>query len=246
MPHGLREFLIEYFIYTATLSIISTDATQSTRCMVSPQLEECAQDLVRAGYVGNLCGCWLDLLVEIPKIFAFATRVLSRDKHQDGVNLSAEEVAAFASLQNRVLTWAPNESTAPDLALTGTVFQYSILLYLYTSLSLEKASKDSVLYSLIQDAAAKVLLLLEQLPVTSAANTNLCWPIAVVGACIEDESQREVLKTRLQFMECTVGLGNIYRTRVILEECWKLPSKEVTPWTICRVMLACKIHISFA
>lgn len=247
MPNGLREFLIEYFIYTATLSIISTDAAYSAHCIVSPQLEECAHELVRAKYVGNLCGCWLDLLLLIPRIFSFAGHIFSTtSSSEQEAGLSFDLVAVFATLQNQILNWSPYQSTTTEIALAGRIFQNAILIYLYTSLSIRSPQQDSPLYPLVQDAVKNVMSCLDQLPITAPVNTNLCWPIAVVGSCLETSEQRESVKTRLEMMERTIGLGNIAKTRLLLEELWKLPNTVVTPWTICRGMLEHQIWISFA
>ncbi len=268
VPQVFRDFLTEYFIYTATLSVVSTDAISARMSIVSPQLKQSACELVAAGYVGNLCGCWLALLLQIPDIFALATMVLPRqqmannssngneDDDDDGggcaTMMTVDEVAIFARLQSEILAWTPSATPAPDVGLVGSIFQQAMLLYLYTSISLERPSSclnggsGSRMHGLLQDAIAKTLVLLAHLPVAAQVNTNLLWPIAVVGACVETPEQRDMLRTRLEDMGRLIGLGNISKTRLILEALWRLPEHEVTPWIICRVMVNNKIWISFA
>lgn len=66
VPRELKNFVIEYYAYTATVSMISIDARLSGQHFLNYDLEERARELLRTQQVGNLCGCWLELLLLIP------------------------------------------------------------------------------------------------------------------------------------------------------------------------------------
>ena len=69
VPKELKNFVIEYYTYTATVSMISIDARLSGQLFLNFDLEQRARELLTTQYVGNLCGCWLELLLLIPCIF---------------------------------------------------------------------------------------------------------------------------------------------------------------------------------
>jgi hypothetical protein len=57
---------------------------------------------------------------------------------------------------------------------------------------------------------------------------------------------QQVLRTRLQTMLDTIGLGNMRQTLVLLEHIWEQPPEQVSPWMLCRAMRERQIWISFA
>ena len=71
LPDELRAFVTEYYVYTAIISMISMEPSATAEMFLAPELEYEAQLLIENGYVGQLCGSWLSLLLLIPHISEF-------------------------------------------------------------------------------------------------------------------------------------------------------------------------------
>lgn len=254
MPKELKDFLVEYYSYTATLSLISIDINVSSQSLLNPELEMYAHHLVRSQYAGSLCGCWLELLLVIPKVFELGRQWRLSDQAVESEELLAsssanrinENLAVFASLHSRILRWSPRYTYAFDGILAGRIFQQALLLYLYTSLQTSVQVIGPNYESLIEATLDETMSLLDQLPSTVRINTSLCWPIAVVGSCLKDDTRRQILRNRLNTMLNTIGLGNMQQTLQILEYVWKRDPADIGPWIICKVMQNHQIWISFA
>lgn len=237
----LKDFLVEYYVYTATLSMVSIDARISPQFFLGQELEAMAQDLVVAGYVGNLCGCWLDLILQIPNIFHLGRRIMT------GAEMTtADDFVLFSRLQAHILQWTPSLMVSREVQLAGSIFQQAMLLYLYTSLNVLSRDSDGLFAAAMQAAVTKGLSCLTELSPLGQINTSLCWPIAVIGSCLTDPEQQTSLRQRLKVMFNVIGLGNIRQTLVLLDHMWKLPGSDTGPWNICQVMQENQIWISFA
>jgi hypothetical protein len=126
------------------------------------------------------------------------------------------------------------------------VFQQAVLIYLYTSLGGYTYASDGMYKGLIQTAVTEALSYLVEISPQARINSGLCWPIAVVGSCLEKPEQQERLRVRLTAMAAHFGLGNMQRTLLLLEAMWELPPADAGPWNICRTMQSKQIWISFA
>ncbi|KAJ5351255.1 hypothetical protein N7452_000229 [Penicillium brevicompactum] len=244
VPRDLKDFVIEYYTYTATVSMISIDARFSGQLFLNLDLEERSRELLRTQYVGNLCGCWLELLLLIPCIFD-----LGRQWILDGTQAvvpTADDLAMFASIQAQVLRWSPYLNVPRDVYLAGLIFQQAILIYLYTSLGGFRYTTDGMYRGLVDNAVTEAMSYLNDLSPNARINSGLCWPIALVGSCLLNIDQQERLRRRLNAMTEKFGLGNMHRTLLLLEAMWKLPPSEAGPWNICRAMQQNQIWISFA
>ncbi|KAF4857676.1 Beauvericin cluster-specific repressor BEA4 [Colletotrichum siamense] len=248
LPKSMRQFLVEYYVYTATLSMISIDARISDQYFLDNDMALLATELVAESYVGNLCGTWLNLILLIPPIFDLARRVQTRSS-TPGWRPSADEFMLFAQLQSQVQAWTPNPAVSPDVALAGYVYHKAVTLYLYTALHPLSGDENGIMAVATQTALAEALSHLAQLDPTVRVNTSLCWPIAVIGSCVVDEGQRTFLRERLGHTFASIGLGNIRQTSVLLQHIWDeedaAPMRS-GPWSVCRVMNEHQIWISFA
>ncbi len=255
MPDSLRNFLVEYYVYTATLSMVSIDARVRTECLLGDALATHGQALVQSGYTGSLCGCWLELLLSIPVIFDMGHRF--RVGYAEAATASTtDDIVQFAQVHSQIQNWTPppHISGDSDIALAGRFFQQALLVYLFTALNgldigsettAHIASHPQSLHSrAVRTAVTDGLACLSLIPPTARINTSLCWPIAVVGSCVTRLDQRELLRQRLSTMFEAIGLGNICQTAVLLEHIWTLPAAD--PWHICQVMQDHQIWISFA
>ncbi|KAJ5640063.1 uncharacterized protein N7484_007925 [Penicillium longicatenatum] len=243
VPRELKDFVIEYYVYTASVSMISVDARLSRQLFLNFDLEQRARELLTLQYVGNLCGCWLELLLLIPVIFDLGRQWMMEDQASMP---TADDMAMFASIQAQILRWAPFPFVEPEVFMAGLIFQQAMLIYLYTSLGGYKYTRDGMYRGLVQTAVTEAMSYLEQLSPSARINSGMCWPIAVVGSCLETPEQKEGLGTRLTAMSTHFGLGNMHRTHQLLEAMWDLPPSEAGPWNICRSMQQKQIWISFA
>ncbi|KAG7044517.1 c6 transcription factor, partial [Colletotrichum scovillei] len=245
----------QYYVYTATLSIVSIDARVSDQLFLIGDLIPLARDLVATSYIGSMCGCWLDLLLLIPSIFEFARRLSSHAEDTDW-RPSANDFFIFAQLQRQIQDWKPNLAASSDVVvLAGYIYQKAILLYLYTALyplprddhdlhNENHEYEDDSSVKMTQAALSEAIASLAQLPPSVQINTSLCWPIAVVGSCVVDQGQRTFLRERLEHTFSAIGLGNIRQTSMLLQHMWEERdgagavggTVDSGPWSICRVM----------
>lgn len=244
IPQDLDDFIIDYYTYTATVSMISIDARVSSQRLLDTDMEQRANRLISRQYVGNLSGCWLELLLVIPRIFDLGRRLMMRDD-QPGTP-AADDIVMFGSLQAEIMRWTPYRFASEETQLAGLIFQQAMLLYLVTSLGMFSEDATSAGSALMNCAIAEAMTLLRRVSATSRINSGLCWPIAVVGSCLSDAGLQEELRQRLTTMGNTFGLGNMHRTLILLEHMWELPLHEAGPWNICRAMQQKQIWISFA
>lgn len=244
VPRELKNFVIEYYTYTATVSMISVDARLSGQLFLNFDLEQRARELLTNQYVGNLCGCWLELLLLIPCIFDLG-RQWMMDEAQS-ISPTADDIAMFASIQAQILRWSPYPHVIPEVYLAGSIFQQAMLIYLYTSLGGYQYAPDGIYKGLVENAVTEAMGCLNELSPQARINSGLCWPIAVVGSCLSTPVQKARLRTRLNEMSFHFGLGNMHRTLLLLEAMWQLSPSEAGPWNICRTMQQNQIWISFA
>ncbi|EMT64871.1 Zinc finger protein 1 [Fusarium odoratissimum] len=243
LPDGLCAFVTEYYIYTAIVSMISTDPSAGTGLLLSPDLEHKAQSLAESGYVGQLCGSWLSLLLLIPRIFDFGHRRVAASV--DPPFPAADDFLNFGSLQFEITSFVPSPSASSEVTICGYIFQQAVHLYLLTALGIGDERQLTQQLSL-EHTLASAFSYLEQLPASARINTSMCWALAVIGSCTRDEERRELLRQRLQTMFLTIGLGNISSTLSLLEHIWMRPQREQSPWIICQIMYEHEIWISFA
>ncbi|KAL4793098.1 fungal-specific transcription factor domain-containing protein [Aspergillus venezuelensis] len=237
---SLRDFLVEYFIYTATTSMVSMDAQFGQQSILSPELMLKGYQLVGSGYIGNLSGCWLKLLLFMPSILELARQWLSEDSSKG----SADMVIQFSTLHMQISQWEPPHNVSSDTALAGRIYQQATLLYLLTALGGPSQDPCSVHSLTISSTLNTALQYLGQLDPSNQINTSLCWPIAVVGSCVTCPFQQASLHSRLNNMALAIGLGNITRTREVLDFMWL--HELVGPWEISKAMQAAELWISFA
>ncbi|KAF7561259.1 hypothetical protein G7046_g2869 [Stylonectria norvegica] len=242
----LPDFLVEYYMHMAASSMISIDPHYSSHPLLSPDIEQLARGLLAKNYVGQLCGCWLELLILIPQIFHLGQNMMPTAEGQP-VFPSADDILTFGFLQSQVLAFFPDPSVSQSARLAGLVFKQAVILYLWSILgSPYQKNENGTHQTLIHGAVSDAISLLSQFPASVRVNTSLCWPLAVIGCCTSDPDVQQILRTRLQTMLDTIGLGNMRQTLVLLEHIWKQPPEETSPWTLCKAMREHQIWISFA
>ncbi|RSL60529.1 hypothetical protein CEP53_005426 [Fusarium sp. AF-6] len=243
LPDGLRAFVIEYYVYTAIISMISMDPSASMGHLLTPELEYEAHFLVESGYVGQLCGSWLSLLLLIPRMFDFGRRRVAA--HTQPPFPTADDFLNFSNLRAEITSFTPSPLVESEVATCGYIFQQAVHLYLLTAFGVGDAGQVTQQLNM-ENALVTAFLYLEQLPASARINTSMCWALAVIGSCTVDEERRDVLRQRLNTMFVTIGLGNISSTLSLLEHIWTRPREEQSPWIICRIMYEHDMWISFA
>jgi hypothetical protein len=233
-------------MHIAATSMISIDPQYNSQSLLSPDIEVRARNLVARKYVGQLCGCWLEILILISQIFHLG-QVMSSPTVDGEISPSPDNIVNFAFLQSQVMGFFPDPSVTPYTRLAGLVWKQAALLYLWTVLGKpHQQPEGSFQRALVESAVAEAVALLDQFPASVRINTSLCWPLAVIGCSTSDSSVQQVLRTRLQTMLDTIGLGNMRQTLVLLEHIWEQPPDQVSPWMLCRAMRERQIWISFA
>jgi Fungal specific transcription factor domain len=157
-----------------------------------------------------------------------------------------DEMTRFAVIQHKVHQWKPNASIESDVALLGLIYQQAILLYLYTAASSTRHTKNEQYEGLIETAIVKAMGSIRELLPTARVNTNMCWPIAIIGSLATNSADQQEIRNRLETMNVTLGFGNILQVLAILEEMWQHPSDLAGPWNICIAMQKLQIWISFS
>ncbi|KAM4055854.1 fungal specific transcription factor [Hirsutella rhossiliensis] len=242
----LADFLVEYYMHTAASSIISTDPHGNWQPLLSPSIERMARVLVARKYMGQLCGCWLELLLLIPQVFQLGKTMLPCIDSKPPPP-SADDIITFGFLQSQILAFFPPPSASPYSQLAGLVFKQAALLYLWSILGPPPQSSPCGAHAdLVQGAVAEAVSILGQFPASARVNTSLCWPLAVIGCCTADPGVRDVLRARLETMIDSIGLGNMRETLVLLERIWRQPAEATSPWLLHMAMQEHRIWISFA
>lgn len=243
----LPEFLVEYYMHMVASSLISMDTrASSAQAALSPVIEDAAKQLVANNYMGQLCGCWLEILLLIPQVFQLGQSILRTDGHLESPT-SPDDVITFGLLQTQILGFVPSIMAGLNSQLAGLVFKQAALLYLWSIFGTpQQNAKSSMHADLMNRAVMEAVSLLHQLPASERLNTSLCWPLMVIGCCTTDREVQHVLCLRLQAMIETIGLGNMQQTLTLLQHVWEQPSESISPWTLRTVMQQYEIWISFA
>lgn len=255
VPSDLADFLIEYYLHMMAASIISTDPRHKAP-KLSPEIEALARQLVEKRYIGQLAGCWLEMLLIIPQIFHLGQRMMNPETGER-VASNPDDIMTFGFLQSQIMNYFPDPSANPYSRLAGLVFKQGALLYLWSILGNPNAEEDGTPdstgngpggshRSFINMAVAEAISVLNQFPATLRINTSLCWPLAVIACCTNDPEVQDILRTRLRTMIDTIGLGNMREMLPLLEHVWAQPPEETSPWMLARVMQENSIWISFA
>ncbi|KAG9500212.1 hypothetical protein J7337_008683 [Fusarium musae] len=160
----LPDFLIEYYMHIAATSMISIDPQYNSQSLLSPDIEVRARNLVARKYVGQLCGCWLEILILISQVFHLG-QVMSSLTSDGEISPSPDNIVNFAFLQSQVMGFFPDPSVTPYTRLAGLVWKQAALLYLWTVLGKpHQQPEGSFQRALVESAVAEAVALLDQFP----------------------------------------------------------------------------------
>lgn len=245
IPEDLPDFLVEFAIHMTVTSMMSTDPKRAPP-ELSPTIESLARGLINKGYVGQLSGCWIELLLLIPQIFHLGHRMMA-GRIDGKLSPHPDDIITFGLLQSQIMAYFPDPAVNPYSRLAGLVFKQGVLLYLWSILGTpHQGNANTAHVNLMNGAVAEALSLLGQFPATLRINTSLCWPLTLIGCCTTDPDVQQVLRERLQVMHGTIGLGNMKETLTLLEHIWTKSPQDVSPWKLSEVMQERQVWISFA
>lgn len=255
-------------MHMAASSLISTDPRAGPQSLPSPGIEAMARALVGRQYMGQLCGCWLELLLLVPQIFQLGQIMLAAAqglgpggsgaprprgakgaKGAKGVACRPTASSASACCSRRSWPTRCRRWPARTASWRAFVFKQAVLLYLWSILGSPYSPQPAspALGQLMDGAVGEALALLAQLPASARVNTSLCWPLAVISCCTADAAVHDVLRARLRTIMDTIGLGNMRQMLVLLEHVWRQGAAEtMSPWTLREMMREHQIWISFA
>lgn len=137
--------------------MISIDARGSQEITLDTQLVQMAESMARCGYVGSVCGCWLDLLLMIPVIFG-----IGRSRIQQHTTVTFDQTE-LPLIEHQIVHWKPNPAAALDVALAGYVFQQAMLVYLYTAVEEFPAGPNGLYRENIDLAVGRAIQCLGQI-----------------------------------------------------------------------------------
>ena len=242
VPKKLMNFIVEYYLFNATHSMISMDVAD--RPYLDPQLQQAGHSLVAENYVGHMCGCWLSLLLLIPEIVHLKHEI---DLESDGSGrLSPDCAVSFASLQLKITQYQPAAQIEEEVLLCGKVYQQTMTLYLLTTLRGPGQSTEGAHQTAIDSAITQAFHHLQKIPLAARSSTILLWPLTVLGSCISDEGKRNFVRARLRSMSETLGFATMRNTWNLLEHIWKEGRSDIGPWTLWRAMRERQIWLLFA
>ncbi|KAK2013500.1 hypothetical protein LZ32DRAFT_637639 [Colletotrichum eremochloae] len=243
---SLEDFLVEFYIYVVTLSLVSLEPQQYDQFQMHDLVQSRAHVLASESFVGNLCGCWIELLLLIPRINRFAAQNTPLSATET-TPITGDRVAHFAMLHAETLAWSPYKVASPILRSSGIFYQNAVLLYLYTSAFEPAVPLNSLSADLVSTTISAALSRLEEIDPTDPINTLLCWPVAIVGACLSDEEQRDLVRQRLKKLEGSLTIANITDLLSLLEALWDdTAGAYAGPWGLHRLMKARNLWFSMA
>ncbi|TQV93614.1 C6 transcription factor [Cordyceps javanica] len=247
IPDDLPDFLVEFAIHMTVTSIMSTDPKRAPP-ELSPVIEGLARTLIAKGYVGQLSGCWLELLLLIPHVYHLGHRIMATRLDDGTLSPQPDDIITFGILQSQIMAFFPDASVNPYSRLAALVFKQGVLLYLWSILGTphQHNPPNPAHANLMAAAVAEALSLLAQFPATLRINTSLCWPLTVIGCCTTDPDVQRVLCHRLQTMHATIGLGNMKETLILLQHIWTKDPHHISPWKLSDVMQERQVWFSFA
>ena len=226
--------------------MMSVDARFSVEVPIPFDVKQKAYELVQGGYVGQLSGCWLELLLIITRVFELGKTALSGHDSPTAGPFTADYVLEFSDLHHQIISFIPSGPVSSETLAAGYVYQNALLLYLYTTLSPTGLCFSGECRRKIDAVVEAAISQLSQIHSRDRVNTSLCWPLVIIGSCTDRTDVQFSIRERLQVMSHAIRLGNIKGALTLLEQVWVIPLSQRSPWTLCRIMQECGLWISFA
>ncbi|KAL6885996.1 hypothetical protein GGI43DRAFT_279686 [Trichoderma evansii] len=258
---NMPEYLIEYYMHTVSFACVAANPITAAGVpfISAPQLLF-VDSLAAKGYLGKLCGSWLDILATIPHIFRLGAIMYRRKLGTSAFQDASDEFLNFGNIEDRLMVSAPFKGRDPVYVIgkIALLFKIAALLYLWSLLDEPLLQdKDSECYD--EDAELQdedyecedqnewrqkmhkvhMKSILEQaqrilptIPLEEHFNIALCWPMLIIGCFTKDKRTEEFIEQRLIAIANRFGVGNPLETLFVLKYVWNLPRNKRSPWMI--------------
>ncbi|KAL7791928.1 fungal-specific transcription factor domain-containing protein [Trichoderma ceciliae] len=229
----LPDFLVEYYMYTASFACLSANAARAESVpFMSQTLRDMADDMYVEQYQGKLCGSWLEMLITIQDIFELGM-AMRRETADPSSGYSPNHFVDFGTIQARLFSFKPTGLRGSVSTEAAILFRNAAMLYLWTLLESPHVPKPQGSYSkVMRGALYDAVRALKAIPDDSSVNKALCWPMLIVGCCTADEGIKLLISVRLHYTARLYNVGNPLETHSLLQHIWKLPSQERSPWMV--------------
>lgn len=241
----LRNFMVESYIDITALNLISVHPKRGSSLVFHPEIERAARQLADEQYVGQLSGCWIELLLIILQIHQLRQGIMGNLKGQVKPTF-ADNIIMFGSLQAQAQCFFPASFVDQELLLASLIFKQAVLLYLWTSVDKPPSGESNSMQTmLISHAVQEAMSIMDQLPDSARVNSSLCWPLTIIGCCTRDPASQDAIKGRLKTVFESTRLGSMRQALLLLERIWSKPKEAISPWTLHEVMQEHQVMISF-
>lgn len=257
----MPEYLIEYYMHTVSFACVATNPITAAGVpfISAPQLLF-VDNLAAKGYLGKLCGSWLDILATIPHIFRLGAILYRHKLGTSAFQDAPDEFLSFGGIEDRLMVSAPCGEGEPINIIDkiAVLFKIAALLYLWSLLD-EPLLRDEDFECRDEDAGIqdedlecedqnewrqkmhKVTMksirlqaerMLPTIPLEDNFNLALCWPMLIIGCFTKDKRTEEFIEQRLIAIANRFGVGNPLETLFVLKYVWNLPMNKRSPWMI--------------
>ncbi|KAM7214304.1 Fungal specific transcription factor domain containing protein [Rhypophila decipiens] len=218
----LLGFFAEQYSYLAIAANVcfglSTVATKRR-----PRLPQPVQNLNLGSPIhGFLFGYAHELHDAIPQIRNLADRVALEGN-------SAHVQAEYDKIYSTITSWEPRTAEGdPAYEQVGHMYQAACLVYLRTATHAQSEQPTEILFSQVEPFVKIFLDNFKSLSYESPAWNMFMWPTYVVGSCIRDPAQREVLSQILG--HSTMQMSAVDTTLHCLSLHWKELDKDLAAY----------------
>lgn len=259
---NMPEYLIEYYMHTVSFACVAASPITATGVpfISAPQLS-LVDELAAEGYVGKLCGSWLDILATIPHIFRLGAIMYRRKLGTSTFEDASDEFLDFFEIETRLQASALCENGRSPIEMwekVALLFKITATLYLWSLLD-EPLLRNPDVVPIDEDAELqpedwefndpderrqrlhKVFMkqiighaerLLPTIKLETDFNLALCWPMLILGCFTKDKGTQKFIEQRLIAIVNQSGVGNSLETLFLLKHVWGLPMSERSPWKI--------------
>ncbi|PTB45268.1 hypothetical protein M441DRAFT_23514 [Trichoderma asperellum CBS 433.97] len=258
---NMPECLIEYYMHTVSFACIAANPITAAGVpfITAPQLLF-VDSLAAKGYLGKLCGSWLDILATIPHIFRLGAIMYRRKLGTSTFQDASGDFLNFGDIEDRLMASAPCSNGDPIHTIDKIAFLFKIaaLLYLWSLLD-EPLLQDQGIECYDEDAelqdedfecddqnewrqkmhkvTMKSMLkqaerILPTIPVEDNLNLALCWPMLIMGCFTKNKDTEKFIEQRLIAIVNQFGVGNPLETLFVSKYLWNIPVNRRSPWMI--------------
>lgn len=258
---NMPEYLIEHYMHSVSFACVATNPITAAAVpfINAPQLLF-VDNMKRNGYVGKLCGSWLDILATIPHIFRLGSIVY---RHKLGISNIEDAPGVylnFGDIEDRLMASAAHKGgeRTDIIDKVAVLFKIAAMLYLWSLLD-EPLLQDHDAVTLDEDAMIPAGVtdsigqdearrqrdkeiseqiirqaegILPTIMLEDNFNLALCWPMLIIGCFTKDKGTEKFIEKRLIAIAEGFGVGNSLETLFILKHVWSLPMDKRSPWKI--------------